>query len=393
MVASSFGSAAERRARLAARHRLAAPAHAGSAAEAAESLIALHGTDPASVYLAVWARTGAVDPASIDRALYEDQTLVRMLGMRRTMFVVPVGLAPVIQAACTDQIAERLRRRLVQQLEQAGVGADPAGWLKDVDEATVQALTARGSATGAELSRDEPRLRTQLTYAEEKSYGGPQNITSRVLMLLSAEGRIVRGRPRGGWTSSQYQWSPAGAALRGDHSPSPGAARTELARRWLRTFGPAPAADLQWWTGWTAGQVRAALGQLQTVEVDLGGLPGIALADDQAAEPAGQPWAALLPALDPSPMGWQARGWFLGEHGPPLFDRSGNIGPTVWWDGRVIGGWAQRKDGEIVFRLLEDAGPGAVAAVTAEAERLQAWLGTVRITPRVRTPLERELSS
>ena len=114
MVASSLGSVAERRARLAARHRLSAPARAGSAAEAAESLIALHGTDPASVYLAVWARTGAVDPAAIDRALYDDQTLVRMLGMRRTMFVVPVGLAPVIQAACTDQIAERLRRRLVQ---------------------------------------------------------------------------------------------------------------------------------------------------------------------------------------------------------------------------------------------------------------------------------------
>ena len=395
MVAWSLGSAAERRARLAARHQLAAVARAGTAAEAADGIIALHGTDPASVYLAIWARTDAVDCAAIDRALYEEQALARMLGMRRTMFVVPAGLAPVVQAACTDQIAEQLRRRLVQQLQQAGAGvpADAAGWLKDVGEATVQAQTARGTATGAELAQDEPRLRTQLVYAEGKAYGGPVNITSRVLMLLSAEGRIVRGRPRGGWTSSQYQWSPAGAALRGDHSPSPAAARTELARRWLRTFGPAPAADLQWWTGWTAGQVRAALGQLQTVEVDLGGLPGIALADDQAAEPAGQPWAALLPALDPSAMGWRERGWFLGEHGPPLFDRSGNIGPTVWWAGRVIGGWAQRKDGEIVFRLLEDAGPGAVAAVTAEAERLQEWLGTVRITPRFRTPLERELST
>jgi hypothetical protein len=393
VVPTSPGSAAQRRARLATRHRLAAPARAATAAEVADSLIALHGTDPASVYLAIWARSHAVDGAAIERALYEDRELVRMLGMRRTMFVVPAPLAPLIQASCTDLIAERLRRQLVQQLAQADVAADPAGWLKDVGEATVQALTARGTATGTELARDEPRLRTQLVLAEGKTYGGPQNITSRVLMLLSAEGRIVRGRPRGGWTSSQYLWSPASAVLPGSTGlPAPDA-RTELARRWLRAFGPAPAADLQWWTGWTAGQTAAALGQLRTAEVDLGGVPGIALADDEAAEPAGEPWVALLPALDPSAMGWRERGWFLGEHGPPLFDRSGNIGPTVWWDGRIIGGWAQRKDGEVVFRLLEDPGADAADAVTAEAERLQAWLGPVRITPRFRTPLERELSA
>jgi len=112
-----------------------------------------------------------------------------------------------------------------------------------------------------------------------------------------------------------------------------------------------------------------------------------------AEAPAPGPWAALLPALDPTPMGWRERGWFLGEHGPALFDRSGNIGPTVWWDGRIVGGWAQRPRGDIVFRLLEDPGAEAGAAVTAEAERLQAWLGPVRVTPRFRTPLERELSA
>jgi len=390
VVAWSLGSPAERRARLAARHRLARWGRAGTAAEVAESLIALHGTDPASVYLATWARTDAVSPAAIERELYEEQALVRMLGMRRTMFVIPAGLAPTVQAACTDEIAARLRRQLVQHLGHAGIAADPAGWLKEVGEAAVRALTTRGTATGAELAQDEPRLRTQLVYAEGKSYGGPASITSRVLMLLSAEGRIVRGRPRGGWTSSQYLWSPVSAGP--DKGAPAAAARADLARRWLRTFGPAPVTDLQWWAGWTAGQTTAALRQLRTTEVDLGGVPGIVLAGDEAAEPAAEPWAALLPALDPTAMGWRERGWFLGEHGQLLFDRSGNIGPTVWWDGRVIGGWAQRKDGEIVFRLLEDAGTDATRAVAGEADRLQAWLGATRITPRFRTPLERELS-
>ena len=393
MTGWSLGSVAERRARLARRHLLAAPARAGTAAEVAAAMVALHGTDPASVYLAAWARAAAghraIGRAAVERALYDDRELVRMLGMRRTMFVVPDGLAPLVQAACTDQVAERMRRGLVRDLAAAGVAADAGCWLDEVGDATVKALTTRGTATGAELARDEPRLRTQLGYAEGKSYGGSASITSRVLMLLSAERRIARGRPRGGWTSSQYEWAPV--------SPWPARsaadARAELARRWLRAFGPAPVSDLQWWTGWTAGQARAALGQLATAEVDLGGAPGVVLAGDEEPEPASEPWAALLPALDPTPMGWRDRGWFLGEHAPALFDRSGNIGPTVWWDGRIVGGWAQRRDGKIVFRMLEDAGTGARAAIAAEAENLRAWLGPMRVTPRFRTPLERDLSA
>jgi hypothetical protein len=389
----SLGSVPERRARLARRHLLAVPRRAETAGEVAEALIALHGTDPASVYLAAWARSADGHRASghdaVGRALYETGELIRMLGMRRTMFVVPAGLAPVIQASCTDQIAQRMRSGLIRDLGAAGIGPETERWLDEVGDATVKALTARGAATGAELARDEPRLRTQLTYAEGKTYGGTANITTRVLMLLSAERRIARGRPRGGWTSSQYEWTPA------DPWPAGSAAdaRAQLTRRWLLAFGPAPVSDLQWWTGWTAGQARAALGQLTTAEVDLDGTPGIVLAGDEDPEPATGPWAALLPALDPTPMGWRERGWFLGGHGPALFDRSGNIGPTVWWDGRIVGGWAQRPGGDIVFRLLEDTGTEAAAAVTAEAERLQGWLGPVRVTPRFRTPLERELSA
>jgi hypothetical protein len=107
---------------------------------------------------------------------------------------------------------------------------------------------------------------------------------------------------------------------------------------------------------------------------------------------ASDPAAVFLPALDPAPMGWQARDWYLGAHRERLFDYSGNIGPTIWWDGRIVGGWSQRKDdGEIVFALLEDAGAEAAAAIAVEAARLAEWIGDVRVTPRFRTPLEREL--
>ncbi|HUZ27586.1 MAG TPA: crosslink repair DNA glycosylase YcaQ family protein, partial [Streptosporangiaceae bacterium] len=56
-------------------------------------------------------------------------------------------------------------------------------------------------------------------------------------------------------------------------------------------------------------------------------------------------------------------------HGPRLFDRAGNVGPTLWWDGRIVGGWAQDRDGEIVCRFLEDAGSDAAARVLAGESR------------------------
>jgi Winged helix DNA-binding domain len=385
---------AERRARLALRHHLAPAARAAGVVEVARDLVGLHATDPASVFLAAAARLRAPEVAAVEQALYEDRLLLRMLGMRRTMFVVPVGLAPVVHAACTQAIAVTQRRLTVQLLDRSGIAEDPARWLEEVEAATLEALEARGGATAAELTAAEPRLRHQVQLAEGKRYASRQNLTTRVLLQLAADGRIVRGRPRGSWISSQYRWSPIGAWLPGGMAAwSTEAAQAELVRGWLAGFGPGTAADLRWWTGLTAGQVKRALAAAGAVEVDLDGTPGLVLADDLEPPPSAEPWVALLPALDPTVMGWSGRGWYLGEHGRTLFDRNGNAGPTVWWDGRVVGGWAQRRDGEVAVRLLEDVGAEGVAAVEAAAGRLQAWLGTVRVTPRFRTPLERELSA
>ena len=393
-------TAAQRRGRLAERQLLGA--RAGTVGEVTESLVALHATDPVTVYLSAWARSRCADSA-VDAALYENRAVVRMLGMRRTVFVVPAGLADVVQAACTDDVARRLRRQLEKDLASGGVGNGDAGaWLRSVEAGVLRALAARGGgASGAQLSADEPRLRTQLVYAQDKAYGGAAYITSRVLVLIAAEGRMVRGHRRGGWTSGQFEWFLPEVWLHGvedlrdglGSGLDAGLARTELARRWLAVFGPAPVSDLQWWAGWTGAQTKAALAALPVAEVDLDGKAGLTLADDLEF-PVGAPSvAALLPALDPTPMGWQAREWYLGPHAPLLFDRTGNIGPTVWWAGRVVGGWAQRASGEVVSRLFEDIGADGEAAVAAEAGALESWLGASRVTPRFRTPLERELSA
>ncbi len=383
----------ERRARLALRHHLAPSARADTAEAATEGVVVLHATDPATIVLSVGARIDGEPIAAVERALYVERSLVRILGMRRTLFVVPSAVAPVVHGASTRALATAERKRVVRFIEDGAIATDGAAWLRAVEKRTLAALEGRGEATASELRADVPELGEQLHMGAGKKWEGTFSISTRVLWLLAMDGHIVRGRPRGSWLSTQYRWAPMDRWLgrRIDDEPTE-RAQVELARRWLAAFGPGTVADLRWWAGWTARDAARALAALDTVDVDIDGAAGLVLAGDEEPVASPPPWAALLPALDPTVMGWTGRDWYLGMHKAALFDRSGNAGPTVWWNGRVVGGWSQRTSGEVVVRLLDDIGSAGAKAVDAAAARLDAQLCRTRITPRFRTPLERELA-
>lgn len=375
----------QRRARLGARHLLSPIARVDSVEEVADALIAVHATDPATVFLSIAARLRTPGHEPVERALYEDVTLHRLLAMRRTMFVVPADLAPLVHGSTGVTIAARERAKLLTYLSD-GVGWD-ARRLAKVEQDVLDALRDKGEATAVQLGQDVPALCEQVVVAPGKAYETKQNVSSRIIRVLACDGVIRRARPRGSWISSQFRWT-----LASPWPPIPIAeAQAELARRWLAAYGPATAADLKWWTGWSLGATSKALVGMQEVELDEGTgyvVPGDA---EPIAEP--EPWVALLPGLDSTTMGWRDRDWYLSPaHVPALYDTMGNAGPTVWCDGRVVGGWAQRADGEIVWRLLEDVGADAEAAIAHQAAAMAAWLGAVRVQPRFRTPLERELS-
>lgn len=385
-------SARERRARLVRRHHLR---RSGSdATGVAGDLVGLHSSDAASVYLAAWARAREFAPAHLERALYEERSLARVLGMRRTMFVLPVELVPVVHCACTRALARRERARTIAFVEDGGVARDGARWLAEVEAATLARLEELGEATAVELSRDVPELRKKISVGTGTKWEGEIGVSTRVLFLLANDGRIVRARPRGSWLSTQYRWAPMRSWLGLDPDRLPEEpARAELARLWLTSFGPGTAGDLKWWTGWTVAQTKAALAAVEAVAVELDEGTGFVLPGDLDPVRSPAPAAALLPGLDPTVMGWAGRDWYLGAHRAALFDRNGNAGPTVWWDGRVVGGWAQLPEGAVVVRVLEDVGRAAEAAIAEEAARLEKWLGEVRVTPRFRTPLEKELAA
>ena len=166
-----------------------------------------------------------------------------------------------------------------------------------------------------------------------------------------------------------------------------------LVERWLRAFGPGTVADIKWWLGSTVAALRKALAHLDAVEVDLDGQTGFVLPDDLEATDPVEPWAALLPPLDPTTMGWFDRGWYLGPHKGQLFDTNGNAGPTAWWDGRIVGGWRQGDAGEVQLQLLEDVGKAGRRALEDEAARLTAWLDGTRVVARFPSPLSKTLAA
>jgi hypothetical protein len=409
-VAAVRVTTAARRARLVARHHL--DASATSAVAAVRSVVAMHSSDPATPALAVLARTATGEPgaldaafADLDTALYERRDLWRMHGMRRTMFVVVTEDGPVVAAAAGRDVARAERAKLESWL---AADMDPRhipGYLADVERRTVAALDDHGELGTQQLAGMIPELTTSVTVGGGR-WTAKASLASRLLFLLALDGRVVRTRPAGTWRSSQYRWASTDVWF--EHRPpvrDPTEARVELTRRYLAAYGPVTLTDLRWWTGWTATRARAAITAAGAVAVALDDDDaGFVLPSDASGDPEdrfdgassapgdGTPTVALLPGLDPTPMGWKERGWFLGDHAPALFDRNGNVGPTVWVDGRIVGGWAQRPDGQVVTSLLEPVSAEAADRIAVRAAGLTAWLGGTVVTPRFPTPLSRDLS-
>lgn len=382
---------AQRRARLMARHALAPEHRAATIEDATRAVVVLHATDPSTIQLSAWARTDGLQHDELHAALYDRRSLVKHMAMRRTLFVFPRELLSAGQVAAADRVAGQERRRLIADVQKTGLHADGAAWLQEAEAQVVAALAGGRLATSSELRDELPVLQGAVTYGEGKRWGGDVPIGPRVLTVASADGRIVRAANEGGWHVSRPRWGAMddwlGAPLA---RPETAAGTAELVAAWLRAFGPGTTTDLKWWLGGTVAAVKHALADLQAVEVSLdGGGTGWVLPDDTAEQAAPAPAAALLPGLDPTTMGWFERDWYLGGHREHLFDRNGNAGPTLWWDGRIVGGWRQDADGVVELQLLEDPGAQARRALAAEAVRLTEWLGGLRVTARFPSPLSK----
>lgn len=371
----------ERRARIARRHALAPAARVADPLSATRALTVLHATEAATVYLSLFARVEGLTAADVDRALYEDRSLVKQLAMRRTLFVFPRDLLPAAWGSASARVADRERRRTVKDVEAGGLADDGEAWLKEAREAVLGRLADGSALTAVTLREELPALEGRVRLGSGK-WQAEVSLAPRVLGVLGAEGLVVRGRNEGHWRVSRPAWTLTDRWLgKRPARLEPHEGYAELVRRWLRSFGPGTETDIVWWLGATKAVVRRALADVGAVEVALDrGETGWVLSDDLEPVAPEPPWAALLPVLDPTSMGWKHRDFYLRpDHTPYLFDTNGNAGSTAWWNGRIVGCWVQDEDGVVRVVLREDVGTEGRAALDLEAERLTAFLDGVRV--------------
>jgi hypothetical protein len=346
----------------------------------ADDLVALHSSDPVSVFLSAMARMVHPSIEAVERALYIDRSLIRHHGMRRTLWVATPPVVRVIHAAATRDLLATERRRTAQLLAASGV-EDPDQWLAEAEKQVLADIREHGPSTAREIGQRADTLRQRLHLSPGKAYAAVQSAHTRVLYILGFAGRMLRGEPSR-WINGAYRyvdaefWLPGGL---GDLDPQQASA--ELAGRWLRRFGPAMTADVQWWMGWTVSRTKQALADCRAVEVELDSGPAWLAKDDPPLGPV-EPWVAVLPGLDPTIMGWKQREWYLPDTSREVFDSAGNGGPSLWVDGRVVGAWAQTKDGAIHTHYFERVAAGRRREIDQRIEELKSWIGDTRFTVR-----------
>ena len=214
------------------------PGTARHPADVARAICGAQAQDLAAGRLAFRARNGRLRAVDVDRARTEERSLLRTWVMRRTMHLIATEdeawLAPLFERAFVDNS----RRRLAQ------LGVDSATQERGLREIRKA------------LDRDGPQTRRVLVEHLRRKGIALDSSTRLHLFGLAVARRIACLGPDEG---SQTCLVLAADWLGERPPPRREAALAELARRYLRAFGPATEADFAGWAGLGLREIRSAL--------------------------------------------------------------------------------------------------------------------------------------
>jgi hypothetical protein len=333
-------------ARRMARHALTEPATDLGPAEVAGVLCGAHAQVGSAAELSIGRRIAGATRADIQRALWEDRTLVKTFGPRGTVHLLPAADLPMWTGALSALPSSvpghpEPVRFSAEQAEQvlAAIGEALADSELTVDELTEQIVDRTGRWAGErtmEAFQDRwPRWR-QLT----------STAAHRGLLCFGPN----RG-PKVTYTNP-HRWLP------GFQPADGGAALRTLLMRYLYAYGPATPQHFARWLGVPPRRAIALFdtlaGGLEDVEVD--GAPGWILAGDTRTPSEPHRGIRLLGYFDAFVVAGQPRErLYPGPAAARALSPAGQAGnyPVLLVDGVVGGVWHQRRSGRKLAITVE----------------------------------------
>jgi hypothetical protein len=324
--------------------------------------------EPRAARLAFRARSRALSSADVDRARTEERSLLRAWLMRKTAHLIATEDAGWMLPLFAESIVRWSRGRL------AGFGLDRRG------QDRALALLRREVDAHGPLTR--PELARGLT---EAGFAAPQQIKTHLWLLATLEGGLCLGPDRGGQTCLVRARDWIGEPRTRARADS----LAELARRYLRAFGPAGERDLARWAGLPLRDCRLGLERIagELTEVRAGGETLLALRG-RGRRRGAAPVVRLLGAFDNYNLGYVSRRFAVApRHERAIVPGGGIVRPTITVDGRFVGTWSSKRDGRRLavklepFARLVPAIEVALAAEVADLGRFEAVSAT-QTSPR-----------
>jgi hypothetical protein len=362
MLKLSWGRAAMWRA---GRQHLVQRAKPGSMLAVAGRLCGLHAQVLSSAELTAWARVEGLKRQDVQRALWQDRTLVKTWAMRGTLHLLPTSELPLWYGALTTN---RRFLREAQWKKNFGLSLDDLDRLTDA----IGAVLENRMLTREELAREVGEIAGRRIIAES-SWGTalrPAAFTGRLCFAPGTGNRVRFTHPD--------TWVKLAAAV------DPQIATLEATRRYLAAFGPATVHDLaRWWSGTgvsTARQWIAALAD-EAASVDVEGEPAWMLARDVRGmrDVPTERSVRLLPAFDQYVIGASAHCHRMlpGDLRARVYRPQGWISPVLLVNGMMHGVWRHEVQGSRVAVTVEPFVKLPVwvrRAAGEEAERLAKFL-------------------
>ena len=357
------------------RHYLERRAPVGRMLAVASRLCGLHAQVLSSAELTVWARVEKLDRGAVQRALWQDRTLVKTWAMRGTLHLLPSSELPIWHAALAE--SPRYMKPALWK-KYFGITMEE---LDQITETVGVALDGR-VMTREELVKEVARLTGSAAFGAKlaaSSWGTilkPAAFTGRLCFGPSVGQRVQFTRPDS-WLAGTGNGSSAPADSR--------AAAAEITRRYLSAYGPATHRDLaRWWGGGGIALAKlwiTALGE-EVCAVDLQGALAWMLTRD-AREARDLPPArsvSLLPGFDQYVIGASCHAEQLLPPGlrARVYRSQGWISPVLLVNGLIAGTWRHEIKGSRVLVMIEPFGKAPVwvrRAAELEAERLGTFLG------------------